>query len=458
MRGRCLRIGRLGVHCHSGPAAEKQTGEGRQSLPTIVHWVTLLSRQRNATSPGRFPLADSTESWWGCDGIIPLRIVLPEVRGRHPNGCQDLNAGQEYYNYENRAPGEPRSLMRAALRTLVNDEAGNTRGKVLRIYCVLLAFNGAAWLWAIVALRHFPVLLGTAFLAYSFGLRHAVDADHIAAIDNVTRKLMQEGKRPVAVGFMFSLGHSTIVLLGSAAIAWTTLTLQHRMDGVREIGSLGGTLLSTIFLFGIAAVNLVVLRSVSQTFLRGRRGEPYVEEDLDLLLGNRGLLARIFRPMFRMITRSWHMYPLGVLFGLGFDTATEIGVLGISAAEASRGLSLWSILIFPVLFAAGMSLIDTTDNILMLGAYGWAFVKPIRKLYYNMTITSVSVIVALIVGGIEALGLLAGHFRLSGTFWEMVRKLNDNFGTLGYCIIGIFVLSWIVSIAIYKWKRLDALV
>jgi high-affinity nickel-transport protein len=245
--------------------------------------------------------------------------------------------------------------------------------------------------------------------------------------------------------------------LGSAAIAWTTLTLQHRMDGVREIGSLVGTLLSTIFLFGIAAVNLVVLRSVCQTFLRVRRGEPYVEEDLDLLLGNRGLLARIFRPMFRMITRSWHMYPLGVLFGLGFDTATEIGVLGISAAEASRGLSLWSILIFPVLFAAGMSLIDTTDNILMLGAYGWAFVKPIRKLYYNMTITSVSVIVALIVGGIEALGLLAGHFRLSGTFWEMVRKLNDNFGTLGYCIIGIFVLSWIVSIAIYKWQRFDDL-
>jgi high-affinity nickel-transport protein len=151
------------------------------------------------------------------------------------------------------------------------------------------------------------------------------------------------------------------------------------------------------------------------------------------------------------------MYPLGLLFGLGFDTATEIGVLGISAAEASRGLSLWSILIFPVLFAAGMSLIDTTDNILMLGAYGWAFVKPIRKLYYNMTITSVSVIVALIVGGLEALGLLAGHFRLSGVFWEMVRKLNDNFGTLGYCIIGVFVLSWIVSIAIYKWQRFDDL-
>ena len=151
------------------------------------------------------------------------------------------------------------------------------------------------------------------------------------------------------------------------------------------------------------------------------------------------------------------MYPLGVLFGLGFDTATEIGLLGISAAEASKGLSLWSILVFPVLFAAGMSLIDTTDNILMLGAYGWAFIKPVRKLYYNMTITSVSVVVALAVGGVEALGLLAGHFRPGGVFWDAVRRLNNNFGVLGYCIIALFALSWVVSIAIYKWRRLDEL-
>jgi high-affinity nickel-transport protein len=347
--------------------------------------------------------------------------------------------------------------MKPPLRTLLSDTAGNLRGRVLGIYSVLAVFNGAAWLWAVVALRHFPVLLGTAFLAYSFGLRHAVDADHIAAIDNVTRKLMQEGKRPVAVGFMFSLGHSTVVLLGSAAIAWTTMALQHRMDAIKEVGGLVGTLVSTLFLFGIAAVNLVVLQSICRSFLKVRRGEPYVEEDFDLLLANRGLLARLFRPMFRMITRSWHMYPLGVLFGLGFDTATEIGVLGISAAEASKGLSIWSILIFPTLFAAGMSLIDTTDNILMVGAYGWAFVKPVRKLYYNITITSVSVVVALIVGGIEALGLLADQFRLNGEFWETVRKLNDNFGTLGYCIIGIFVLSWIVSIVVYRWQRFDDL-
>ena len=347
--------------------------------------------------------------------------------------------------------------MTSILRTLFNDGAGNTRAKIIGIYGVLLLFNLAACTWALIAFHHYPVLLGTAFLAYSFGLRHAVDADHIAAIDNVTRKLMQEGKRPVAVGFMFSLGHSTIVVIGSIAIAAAALALQHRIDAVRDIGGVIGTLVSTFFLFGIAIVNLIDLQSIYRAFLRVRRGEPYVEEDFDLLLGNRGFLARLFRPMFRMIRSSWHMYPLGLLFGLGFDTATEIGLLAISAAEASKGLSLWSILVFPALFAAGMSLIDTTDNILMLGAYGWAFVKPIRKLYYNMTITFVSVVVALAVGGIEALGLMAGQFHLRGTFWNLVHTLNDNFGILGYFIVGLFALSWVVSLAIYKWRRFDYL-
>jgi high-affinity nickel-transport protein len=337
----------------------------------------------------------------------------------------------------------------------MNDEPGSTKAKVIALYVLLAGFNGSAWGWAFVAFHRFPVLLGTAFLAYSFGLRHAVDADHIAAIDNVTRKLMQQGKRPVAVGLMFSLGHSTIVIVGSIAIAGAALALQHRIDSIREIGGVIGTLVSALFLFGIALVNLIVLQSVCSCFLRVRRGEPYVEEDFDLLLGNRGFLSRLFRPMFNLIRSSWHMYPLGILFGLGFDTATEIGLLGISAAEASKGLSLSSILVFPALFAAGMSLIDSTDNILMLGAYGWAFVKPIRKLYYNITITSVSVVVALAVGGIEALGLLAGQLHLTGTFWGLVGKLNENFGMLGYAIIVLFAVSWILSIAIYKWRRFD---
>ena len=345
--------------------------------------------------------------------------------------------------------------MSSMLRSLLNDEAGNTRGKIVGIYIVLAIFNVAVWLWAIIAFRPYPLLLGTALLAYSLGLRHAVDADHIAAIDNVTRKLMQQGKRPVAVGFMFSLGHSTIVVLGTAAIAATALALQHRLDAVRQIGGIIGTLVSTFFLLGIGIVNLIVLRSIYQAFVRVRRGQPYVEEDFDMLLGNRGFLARLFRPIFGMIRNSWHMYPLGILFGLGFDTATEIGLLGISAAEASKGLSLWSILVFPALFAAGMSLIDTTDNILMLGAYGWAFVKPIRKLYYNLTITFVSVAVAFAVGGIEALGLLAGQLHLKGKFWDLISRLNGNFGTLGYLIVGLFTLSWLVSIAIYKWRGFD---
>ncbi|MFP5232167.1 MAG: HoxN/HupN/NixA family nickel/cobalt transporter [Acidobacteriota bacterium] len=345
--------------------------------------------------------------------------------------------------------------MASAFRTVFNDQPGNTRGKVAVIYALLAILNLGAWTWAGIAFHRFPVLLGTAFLAYSFGLRHAVDADHIAAIDNVTRKLMQEGKRPVAVGLMFSLGHSTIVVLGSLAIAATALALQHHIESLRQVGGLLGTLVSTLFLFAIAAINLIILRSIYRTFQSVRRGEPYVDEDFDLLLGSRGLLARLFRPLFRIIRRSWHMYPLGVLFGLGFDTATEIGLLGIAAAEASKGLSLWSILVFPTLFAAGMSLIDTTDNILMLGAYGWAFVKPIRKLYYNLTITSVSVAVALAVGGVEALGLIGEQFHLGGPFWRLVGSLNNNFGVLGYAIIALFALSWIVSIAIYRWRRMD---
>jgi nickel/cobalt transporter (NiCoT) family protein len=343
------------------------------------------------------------------------------------------------------------------LSRLFNDGADNLRGRVIAIYGILLAFNLGAWLWASVAFHRYPLLLGTALLAYSFGLRHAVDADHIAAIDNVTRKLMQDGKRPVAVGFMFSLGHSTVVVVGAGAIAGAALALQHRLDSIRVIGGVIGTLVSAFFLFAIAIVNLIVLRSIYRAFLRVRRGDPYVEEDFDMLLGNRGFLSRLFRPIFKLISRSWHMYPLGFLFGLGFDTATEIGLLGISAAEASRGLSFWAILVFPMLFAAGMSLIDTTDNILMLGAYGWAFLRPIRKLYYNMTITCVSALVALVVGGIEALGLLGQHFGLKGWFWDRVAGLNNNFGALGYFIVGLFALSWIISIVFYKWRGFDDL-
>ena len=331
------------------------------------------------------------------------------------------------------------------------------RSRIVGLYGFLLLANAGAWVWAIVAFRHYPLLLGTALLAYGLGLRHAIDADHIAAIDNVTRKLMQQGKRPAGVGFFFSLGHSTVVVLASAAIAATALALSQRLVAWHQVGGAIGTVVSASFLLLIAVMNLFILVAVFRAFQRVRRGGPLVEEDLDTLLAGRGLLARIFRPLFGMIRESWHMYPLGLLFGLGFDTATEIGLLGISAAEASKGLPIWSILVFPALFTAGMSLLDTTDSVLMLGAYGWAFVKPIRKLYYNLTITFVSVITALLVGGIEACGLIGEKLGLQGVFWSAVAALNRNFGSLGYLIVGIFVATWAGSALIYRLKGFDEL-
>jgi high-affinity nickel-transport protein len=329
------------------------------------------------------------------------------------------------------------------------------RQKVAGLYLFLIAANVLAWVWALVVFRDYPVLLGTALLAYTLGLRHAVDADHIAAIDNVTRKLMQEGKRPSTVGFFFALGHSTVVVLASLAIVIATTALQDQFDWFRAVGGLIGTGVSALFLFAVGLANLVILVSVYRTFVRVTRGERLVEDDLDMLLSQRGFLSRFVRPLFRLIGKSWHMYPLGFLFGLGFDTATEIGVLGISAAQASDGLSIWSILVFPALFTAGMSLVDTTDGVLMVGAYGWAFVKPIRKLYYNMTITLISVLVALLIGGVEALGLVAGKLGLEGHFWSMIGALNENFGTLGYLIIGVFALSWLISTVVYRIKGYD---
>ncbi len=336
-----------------------------------------------------------------------------------------------------------------------DDRAANLRGRLIGIYSLLIAANVAAWVWAFVLFQHQPLFLGTALLAYGFGLRHAVDADHIAAIDNVTRTLMQEGKRPVTVGFFFAMGHSSVVILAAAGVAATATVLSGRFEHFKSVGSVVGTSLSALFLFVIATANLLILRAVWRTWRHVRAGGRYVDEDFDLLLNNRGVLARLFRPLFRMVTASWHMFPLGFLFGLGFDTATEVSLLGISATQAAQGISLWSIMVFPALFAAGMSLIDTTDGVLMLGAYNWAFVKPVRKLYYNLTITLVSVVVAFLVGGIEALGLLAGQFHLSGWFWETVAALNDNFTELGFIIIGVFIAAWIGSVLLYRYKGLD---
>ena len=342
------------------------------------------------------------------------------------------------------------------LRYFSDQRTIGLRRPIIGIYALLAGVNLVVWGWAVVLFRDQPVLLGTALLSYGFGLRHAVDADHIAAIDNVTRKLMQEGKRPVAVGFFFALGHSTVVVLAAAGVAATATLLATSFDGFKAIGGIVSTAVSALFLFIIAAVNIVILRAVWRTYRHVRAGGAYQDEDFDLLLNNRGLLARMFRPLFRLIDKSWHMYPLGFLFGLGFDTATEVALLGISATQAAKGMSIWSIMVFPALFTAGMALIDTTDGILMLGAYDWAFIKPIRKLYYNLTITAVSVLVAVVVGGVEALGLIGGQLKLSGWFWDGVGALNENFGSLGFIVIGIFIAAWIGSVVVYRYKGLDS--
>ncbi|MGB6645986.1 MAG: HoxN/HupN/NixA family nickel/cobalt transporter, partial [Candidatus Cybelea sp.] len=279
---------------------------------------------------------------------------------------------------------------------------------------------------------------------------HAVDADHICAIDNVTRKLVQERQRPIGVGFYFSLGHSTVVVALTLAIAVAASLVKHELPSLQRAGALVGTSVSAAFLLLVAAINLIVLVDIFAAFSRARRGEQLEDQSVDELLDRRGLVGRFFRPLLKIVDRSWKMYPIGVLFGLGFDTASEVALLGIAAVEAGKGLPVFAILLFPLLFTAGMSLIDTTDGIVMAGAYGWAFVKPMRKLYYNLVITSVSVLVAVIVGAIEAGSVVADQLQLNGGVWDAVRAANENFGMLGFIIIALFIASWLVSLGVYR--------
>ena len=320
----------------------------------------------------------------------------------------------------------------------------------------LVMANLLAWGWAWHAFSGSTALMAASLLAWCYGLRHAVDADHIAAIDTVTRKMMQQGKRPSGVGAWFSLGHSTIVVLASIAIAATATAFQKNMEWFHETGSLIGTAVSATFLLAMALVNMVILRGVWRSFQALKQGRP-VQGDITLPAQG-GVMNWLFGKTFRLVNKSWQMYLVGCLFGLGFDTATEIGVLGISAASASSGMSVWSIMVFPALFASGMALVDTLDNLLMVGAYGWAFNKPQRKLYYNMTITGTSVVVALFIGGLEALGLLMDKFALSGGLWDLIGAVNDNLGNAGFVVVGLFVACWLISMANYRWRGYDALV
>jgi nickel/cobalt transporter (NiCoT) family protein len=334
-----------------------------------------------------------------------------------------------------------------------SSRVSTVRGRIVGVLGLLVLADVLIWAATFAVFHHFPsVLEGIAAAAFTLGLAHALDADHISAIDNVTRKLMQEGQRPVGVGFFFSLGHSTIVILLTFAVAITAAGVKAHFQRLTDIGNTLGTVISSVFLLIVAGINLLVLRGVFNTFRKVRRGEQYEEPDMESILIGLGWIGRVVRPLFRMVDRSWKMYGVGFLFGLGFDTATQVGLLAVAATAAAQGMSIWSVMLFPALFTGGMCLVDTLDGILMLGAYGWAYVHPVRKLYYNMTITAVSVIIAVVIGGIELLGVIGDKYDLHGRLWDIVAYLSDDnhFKLVGAVIIGIFVLSWIASTLNYR--------
>ena len=298
--------------------------------------------------------------------------------------------------------------------------------------------------------------IGIGVTAYTLGMRHAFDADHISAIDNTTRKLMADGKRPLSVGFWFSLGHSSVVfvlaLLLSVGVRALVGPVKEDNSALHHYTNLIGTGVSGAFLYIIAIINIVVLAGILKVFNAMRRGafdEAALEEQLD----NRGLLNRFFGRLTKAIASPWQMYPIGILFGLGFDTASEVALLVLAGSGAASGLPWYAILCLPVLFAAGMSLLDTIDGSFMNFAYGWAFSKPVRKVYYNITITGLSVAVALIIGTVELLGLLAQQLRLGGPFWNGISSLNIN--VLGLVIAGLFIVTWAVSLAAWKLCRIE---
>jgi high-affinity nickel-transport protein len=312
--------------------------------------------------------------------------------------------------------------------------------KSFAICAALIVGNIAVWCAALFVFRGHPALIGMALLAYVFGLRHAVDADHIAAIDNATRKLMQQGQRPFSVGLHFSLGHSTVVALACAVIALASTSMQAHLQRFAAAGGAIGTGISAAFLLFIALANIATLVSLYRAL--GNRGG----DGADARLHARGFISLLLRPLMLLVSRPWQMYPVGFLFGLGFDTATEIGLLGLAASQAGQFASPWLIMIFPALFAAGMSLVDTLDGMLMIGAYGWALTNPERKLRYNFLVTLISVAVALALSAVQALNVIGSRFALTDV-------LNGHFGTVGLAIVAIFLACWGTSLVLGRHER-----
>ncbi|WP_370695364.1 HoxN/HupN/NixA family nickel/cobalt transporter [Patulibacter sp.] len=298
--------------------------------------------------------------------------------------------------------------------------------------------------------------VGIGITAYTLGMRHAFDADHIGAIDNTTRKLMADGQRPVSVGFFFSLGHSSVVFLLALAFAvgirGLSGAVQDEDSTLQQATGVIGPLVSGSFLLLIGVINLVVLLGIVRVFRRMRHGE-FDEQQLEDQLNSRGFMNRFLGRATRAVTKPWHMYPLGLLFGLGFDTATEVALLATAGSAAAGGLPLYAILCLPILFAAGMTLLDTIDGIFMTAAYGWAFAKPVRKVFYNITITGLSVVVALGIGLIEVVQVLADELRLTGGVWDVFAALDLN--AVGYAIVGLFVLTWLVAVSVWRFGRIE---
>ena len=297
---------------------------------------------------------------------------------------------------------------------------------------------------------------GTGILAYTLGMRHAFDADHIAAIDNTTRKLVNEGKRPLSVGFFFSLGHSSVVFVLAVLLNFGIRGLDDQVKNsnshLQTTTNIIGTLVSGVFLFLIAALNIVILASIIKVFREMRSG-AYNDRELEEQLAKRGLMNRFLGRFYRNVDAPWKMYPVGFLFGLGFDTATEVALLVLAGTAVVGGLPFYAVLSLPILFAAGMSLFDTADGCFMNFAYDWAFARPIRKVYYNLTITGLSVFVAVFVGAVEVLGLLDQQGNLSGSGWAWLANFNIN--TAGFVIVGVFVLTWIVALSVWRFAKIE---
>jgi high-affinity nickel-transport protein len=345
------------------------------------------------------------------------------------------------------------------MRILGSAFSGDELRRLGLLYLVVALLHIVGWgtLVFIVAPRY-PVALGigVGFTAYLFGLRHAFDADHISAIDNTTRKLMADGKRPLGVGFFFSLGHSTVVLGLTLALAFAAQQVAAQVTGdnsaLRTYGGLVGTTVSGVFLYLIAILNLIILLDVVRIF-RQMRGGSYDEERLEAQLDSRGFMNRFFGRLSRAVNSSWQMYPIGFLFGLGFDTASEVALLALAAGAASTGLPFYVVICLPLIFAAGMSLMDTADGAFMSKAYSWAFSNPVRKIYYNITVTGLSVLVALLIGTVELLSILQDRLGLAGPFWDFIGSLD--LGMVGYLIVGLFVLTWVVAYAIWRLGRIE---